>query len=353
MIDGRSVRSCLMLAVQADGVEYRNHRRTDGAERHRRSAARIRGPQRPAMRILHARYARHRGRAAGSVQAVEGGDSRRSVRKLLPLHRLSGHRRCDRSGCPTAPGSRHMTDSRSIIGRRMPRPEAVRLAAGRGRYTDDIDVAKLGAHRIPAQPLSARPHRRDRYRGRPSSAGRDRGGDRRRSRSDLQAVADAASALYQATVSPPQYPLARDEACWQGEAVVAVVADTRAQAEDALELDRDRHGTNCRRSPRPEAAAVGAARPSPTARCRAILVSSTPFVRRRSRSALSAMPPSWWSMISLSDGRPASRWSRGHRGRIRSAPAATHRPSFASGAATRCARSSPLSSGCRCRTCAS
>ena len=36
-----------------------------------------------------------------------------------------------------------MTESQSIIGRSMPRPEAVRLAAGRGRYTDDIDVAKL------------------------------------------------------------------------------------------------------------------------------------------------------------------------------------------------------------------
>ena len=36
--------------------------------------------------------------------------------------------------------------------------------------------------------------------------------------------------------SPPQHPLARDEACWQGEAVIAVVAETRAKAEDALEL---------------------------------------------------------------------------------------------------------------------
>ena len=31
-------------------------------------------------------------------------------------------------------------------------------------------------------------------------------------------------ALIQSHVSPPQYPLARKEACWQGEAVVAVVA---------------------------------------------------------------------------------------------------------------------------------
>jgi carbon-monoxide dehydrogenase large subunit len=36
--------------------------------------------------------------------------------------------------------------------------------------------------------------------------------------------------------SAPQYPLAIERACWQGEAVVAVVAESREQAEDALEL---------------------------------------------------------------------------------------------------------------------
>ena len=36
--------------------------------------------------------------------------------------------------------------------------------------------------------------------------------------------------------SAPQSPIAVDRACWQGEAVCAVVARTRAQAEDACEL---------------------------------------------------------------------------------------------------------------------
>src|SRR5204862_4004499 len=35
--------------------------------------------------------------------------------------------------------------------------------------------------------------------------------------------------------SPPQYPLAMDVARWQGEPVVAVVAQSRAEAEDAAE----------------------------------------------------------------------------------------------------------------------
>jgi carbon-monoxide dehydrogenase large subunit len=36
--------------------------------------------------------------------------------------------------------------------------------------------------------------------------------------------------------SAPQHPIAIDRVCWQGEAVAAVVADTRRQAEDALEF---------------------------------------------------------------------------------------------------------------------
>src|SRR3981189_1869753 len=36
--------------------------------------------------------------------------------------------------------------------------------------------------------------------------------------------------------SAPQYPMAVDRACWQGEPVVMVVAQTRALAEDAAEL---------------------------------------------------------------------------------------------------------------------
>src|SRR5262249_56503163 len=36
--------------------------------------------------------------------------------------------------------------------------------------------------------------------------------------------------------SAPQYPMAVDRACWQGEPVVMVVAQTRTLAEDAAEL---------------------------------------------------------------------------------------------------------------------
>ena len=38
--------------------------------------------------------------------------------------------------------------------------------------------------------------------------------------------------------SAPQYPMAVDRACWAGEPIAIVVANTRAQAEDAAELIR-------------------------------------------------------------------------------------------------------------------
>src|SRR5207344_3579645 len=36
--------------------------------------------------------------------------------------------------------------------------------------------------------------------------------------------------------SPPQHAVAIERACWQGEAVAAVVAESRSQAEDAVAL---------------------------------------------------------------------------------------------------------------------
>ena len=84
-------------------------------------------------------------------------------------------------------------------------------------------------------------------------------------------------ALVPSHKSPPQHPLARDEACWQGEAVVAVVAE-REQRPRTHWTGRDRAGPNCRRSqapkPRPRPA-----RPSSTARCPATLDSSIPLRR--------------------------------------------------------------------------
>jgi len=65
--------------------------------------------------------------------------------------------------------------------------------------------------------------------------GVDRGGHWRRTRQSDDALGRRATHL-KGLKSAPQYPIAVDRACWQGEAVCAVVAKTRAQAEDACEL---------------------------------------------------------------------------------------------------------------------
>ena len=63
-------------------VEDRNHRRTDGAERHRRSAARIRGPQCLQCGYCTPGILATATELLGPGQAVEGRDSRSSVGKL-------------------------------------------------------------------------------------------------------------------------------------------------------------------------------------------------------------------------------------------------------------------------------
>lgn len=118
--------------------------------------------------------------------------------------------------------------------RSVPRREAARLVAGKGRYTDDIDAAGIGHVAFVRSPY---PHARiDRI-------------DCAKAKSapgviavvtadDLVAVCkpwETRLAMVPTHLSPEQTPLAHDEACWQGEAVVAVVARTRAEAEDACE----------------------------------------------------------------------------------------------------------------------
>ncbi len=126
------------------------------------------------------------------------------------------------------------TKSDTMTGAPIPRREAARLVAGKGHYTDDIDVAGLLHVAFLRSPY---PHARiDRI---DVAAAQDMPG--------VVAVLTAADlarvcapwqtklALLPSHVSPLQSPLADGEACWQGEAVVAVVAATRALAEDAAE----------------------------------------------------------------------------------------------------------------------
>ena len=114
------------------------------------------------------------------------------------------------------------------------RPDAMRLASGRGRYVDDLDAAGL----LHVAFLRS-PHARARI------VAID--GDAARRRPGIVAVltgADLAAvcAPWRTTLaalpdhaSPLQSALALGEATWQGEPVAAVVAQSRAEAEDALD----------------------------------------------------------------------------------------------------------------------
>jgi len=123
----------------------------------------------------------------------------------------------------------------SWIGRNMPRRETMRLVAGLGRFTDDIAMADA-AHVA----FLRSPHAHARIDAIDAAAAKAAPGVIAvLSADDLASVCRpwrTELALIKSHVSPLQLPLARGETCWQGEAVVAVVAKTRMQAEDAVAL---------------------------------------------------------------------------------------------------------------------
>jgi carbon-monoxide dehydrogenase large subunit len=132
----------------------------------------------------------------------------------------------DKSNRETAPG---------YIGQSVPRPNAQRLLQGRGTYTDDLRLPRL-AHVV----FFRSPHAHARIVTLDFA--------RARSMPGVIAVVDgkavaayckpwiAVLAHLKGIKSAPQHAIAIDRACWQGEAVAAVVAETRAQAEDAADL---------------------------------------------------------------------------------------------------------------------
>ena len=120
------------------------------------------------------------------------------------------------------------------IGKSIPRANAKRLLQGRGVYVDDLRLPRL-AHVV----FFRSPHAHARI-------GKLDFGSAQGMPGVIAVVDGRALAQYckpwvavlghlKGIKSPPQHAIAIDRACWQGEAVAAVVAETRAQAEDAAE----------------------------------------------------------------------------------------------------------------------
>jgi carbon-monoxide dehydrogenase large subunit len=128
-----------------------------------------------------------------------------------------------------------VTEDPRYIGHNAERPSARRLVQGQGQYLDDIELPRLAHVVFWRSPVAhCRILRID--------------ADAARRMPGVLLVADgkdiatvckpwvATLAHLAGMKSAPQYPLAIDRACWQGEPVVAIVAETREQAEDALQL---------------------------------------------------------------------------------------------------------------------
>ena len=123
----------------------------------------------------------------------------------------------------------------SYIGRSVPRPNAKRLVQGRGTYVDDLRMPRL-AHVA----FLRSPYAHARIVSLDVAAAKAAPG--------VIAVATGADIAkictpwfgvlthFKGLKSAPQYPLAMDRACWAGEAICAVVANSRAEAEDAVAL---------------------------------------------------------------------------------------------------------------------
>lgn len=123
----------------------------------------------------------------------------------------------------------------SYIGRTVPRPNARKLLQGRGTYVDDMTLPRM-LHVV----FVRSPHAHARIMKIDRSAAQEMPG----------VVAVVTGPELAKVITPwvgvlthmkglksaPQHAIAIDRACWQGEAVAAVVAESRAEAEDAAEM---------------------------------------------------------------------------------------------------------------------
>ncbi len=124
----------------------------------------------------------------------------------------------------------------SYVGRTLSRDGARRAVAGRGTYTDDISLPRMVHAAFVRSPHAhARIVRMD-----TAAAAQAPGVVKVMTGRELAKICTGpwvgTLTCFPGMKSAPQYPMAVERACWQGEAVVMVVARTRALAEDAAEL---------------------------------------------------------------------------------------------------------------------
>src|ERR1700751_4416669 len=122
----------------------------------------------------------------------------------------------------------------SYIGRTVPRPNLDRLMQGRGTYVSDMELPRM-AHVV----FLRSPHAHAKIVSIDTAAARQMPGviavvDGKELAAVITPWVGVLSHL-KGLKSAPQHAIAVDRVCWQGEAVAAIVATSRALAEDAAE----------------------------------------------------------------------------------------------------------------------
>ncbi|WP_424629953.1 xanthine dehydrogenase family protein molybdopterin-binding subunit [Bradyrhizobium sp. SYSU BS000235] len=138
------------------------------------------------------------------------------------------------SNSDRTPGLSVLDRPNSYIGKTVPRPNLERLTQGRGEYVTDLVLPRM-AHVV--------------YLRSPYAHAKILGIDATEAKAMPGVIAVVTGAELAKVISPwvgvlshlkglksaPQHAIAIDRACWQGEAVAAIIATTRALAEDAAE----------------------------------------------------------------------------------------------------------------------
>jgi carbon-monoxide dehydrogenase large subunit len=127
----------------------------------------------------------------------------------------------------------------SYIGRAVPRPNAKRLLQGKGQFVDDLSLPRMLHVAFVRSPYAHARIGAIETAAAAASPGVVRVVTSRELAAHCTPWVGVLTHL-KGMKSAPQFPLAVERACWQGEAVVAVVADSRAAAEDGaarVEID--------------------------------------------------------------------------------------------------------------------
>ena len=248
-VDGRAVKSCTMLAVQADGASVTTIEGMAPAGGAPPAPDRVLGEARPPVRLLHAGHdhgrrgpARH---ATRTRRTKRSGTRSKATSAAAPATRTSSPRSArPRPRSVVTPASRsHRRRGDDTMADRTRRRRTGRGSASSESRTRSSSPARAatsttsscrdGPPGHPAQPVRAREHPLDRHdRGREGDARRARPSSRARTsrttRLPMAWPAGGASGI-QNNVNTPRV-LATDSVKWTGEGVAAVIAETPEQA---------------------------------------------------------------------------------------------------------------------------